>query len=136
MHLVCVTLNSTIKWAGPCTGSYRCMKTPPELVVLCGNIVNNSTSQCQGPTVLWSVVQGKGCSPPGSEKPVCQGLTHQVLSYACCLPLKQGLVLSGLFLYFHFVQRSVAEAEIHPLFCNSGREISWAETCFVMPRLG
>lgn len=80
------------------------METPPELVVLCENIVNNSTSECQGPAVLWSVLQGNGHSPPQSEKPVCRGLTHQVLFYACCLPLKQGLALSG-FLYFHFVQR-------------------------------
>lgn len=100
-HFMCIILNSTIKWAGPCIGSYRSMETPPELVVSCENVVNNSTSQCQSPTVLWSVLQGKGHSPPWSEKPVCWGLTHQVLSYACCFSLKQGLVLNDWFLYFH-----------------------------------
>jgi len=103
MHLVCIILNFTIRWEGLCIASYRSMETPPELVVLCENIVSNGTSQCQGPAMLWSVLQGNGHSSPQSEKPVCQGLTHQVLSYACCLPLKQWLVLSG-FSYFHFVQ--------------------------------
>lgn len=44
MHLVWVILNSTIKWAGPCTRSYRSMETPPELVVLSENIVKQHQS--------------------------------------------------------------------------------------------
>lgn len=42
------------------------METPPELVVLCENIVNNSNSQSQGLAVLWSVLQGKGHFPSWS----------------------------------------------------------------------
>lgn len=67
MHLVFVILNSTIKWAGPCTKSCRSMETPPEPEVLFENIVNHSTSQCQGPTVLWFVLQERLNSPAQHE---------------------------------------------------------------------
>lgn len=70
MHLVHVILNSTIKCAGPCTRSCRSMETPSKPEVLFENIVSHSTSQCQGPTVLWSV-QERGNSPPQHD--LCDG---------------------------------------------------------------
>lgn len=99
MHLMCIILNSTVKWAGPYTGICRSMETPPELVVLYENIVNNSTSQCQGPTVHWSVLQGKGHFPPWS----CRVNSPDPL--LCLLPPIEARTGTQWLLYLHFVQR-------------------------------
>lgn len=99
MYLVHVVLNATIKWAGPYIKSCRSMETPPEPEVLFENIVNHSTSQFQGPTVLCaflSVLQERGNSSPQHE--LCEG------GYSPCpLLLKQGHLHSRV-LCFPFVQ--------------------------------
>lgn len=97
MHLVCVILNSTMKWAGPCSRSYRSMETPPEPAVFFENIVNHSTSQCQGPMVLWSVLEER------EEIPLLSMNCVMGVNPPCPFLLKQGQLHSG-FLCFHFVQ--------------------------------
>lgn len=119
MRLVYVILNFTIKRSGPCIGSYRSTETPPELLVLCENTVNDSTSQCLGPTVLWSVLQGKGRSPPWSEKPASPGVNSPAPLLRLLPPIEARTGTQwGFFFVFPFCAK-VAEAEIHPLFCNS-----------------